>query len=185
MPVHDFDPPDRFVVGTVGPPGQRTFFLQVSGGRRLISCSCEKQQISVLADRVSDLLDQFSVSTPPTSAGPDDLDPLATPIEDEFRVATLSLAWDPTRAVVVIEVFDSDVPEPGPEDEAAPDMPDSFADAMDARTAVRVVLTPDQARAFAKRAQSLVTAGRPPCPFCGGPLDPTGHVCPRSNGYRR
>ncbi len=185
MPVHDFDPPDRFVVGTVGPPGQRTFFLQAAGGRRLISCSCEKEQISVLAERVSDLLDQFSVSTPATSAAPEDLDPLGTPIEDEFRIATLSLAWDPTRAVVIIEAFDSDLPEADPEDVGATDMPSSFAEAMDARTAVRVVLTADQARAFAKRATSLVTAGCPPCPFCGGPLDATGHVCPRSNGYRR
>ncbi|HEY5033265.1 MAG TPA: DUF3090 family protein, partial [Actinomycetes bacterium] len=41
------------------------------------------------------------------------------------------------------------------------------------------------ARAFAQRAAAVVGAGRPPCPFCGLPLDPTGHLCPRQNGYRR
>ena len=182
MPVHDFDPPDRFVVGTVGPPGQRTFFLQAAGGRRLVSCSCEKEQVTVLAEKVTDLLDQFSAASG-AEGGVEDLEPLATPIEDEFRIATLSLAWDPSRSVVVIEAFDSDVPDASdPEAEAGEELA-AFEDA--ARSAVRVVLSPDQARAFAKRATSLVTAGRPPCPFCGGPLDPTGHVCPRSNGYKR
>src|SRR4029453_10948340 len=109
MPVHDFAPPDRFVVGTVGPPGQRTFFLQALSGRRLVSVSCEKEQVQILADRVNDVLDQFAGEA--ALAGPEDNDPLATPIEDEFRVATLSLAWDPNRAVIVIEAFDADIPE--------------------------------------------------------------------------
>src|SRR6476469_5780606 len=60
MPVIDFDPPDRFVAGTVGPPGQRTFFLQASEGPRVTSVSLEKQQVVVLADRVNDLLDDFA-----------------------------------------------------------------------------------------------------------------------------
>lgn len=179
MPVHDFDPPSRFVVGTVGPPGQRTFFLQASEGRRLVSLSCEKEQVAILADKVGDLLDQFTTA-PADLPGPEDLDPLSTPIEDEFRISTLSLAWDTVREVIVIEAFDSDPPEADPGAEAA----DATEVAPD-RLAVRVVLTPAQARAFARRATSLVTAGRPPCPFCGGPLDASGHVCPRSNGYKR
>ncbi|HWI33662.1 MAG TPA: DUF3090 family protein, partial [Lapillicoccus sp.] len=60
MPVHDFDPPDRFVVGTVGEPGQRVFFLQALSGRRLVSVSCEKEQVAILAERVDDVLDQFA-----------------------------------------------------------------------------------------------------------------------------
>ena len=60
MSVNEFDPPDRFVAGTVGPPGQRTFFLQASEGRRLSSVSLEKQQVSVLADRINDLLDSYA-----------------------------------------------------------------------------------------------------------------------------
>jgi uncharacterized repeat protein (TIGR03847 family) len=183
MPVHDFDPPDRFVVGTVGPPGQRTFFLQALSGRRLVSMSCEKEQVQILADRVNDVLDQFAGEAANTS--PEDNDPLATPIEDEFRVATLSLAWDPSRAVVVIEAFDADIPEVAEDDDEATDVPEEFLESMASRQSVRVVLSPPQARSFVRRARALVSAGRPPCPFCGGPLDPTGHICPRSNGYKR
>jgi uncharacterized repeat protein (TIGR03847 family) len=183
MPVHDFDPPDRFIVGTVGPPGQRTFFLQALSGRRLVSVSCEKEQVQILADRLNDVLDQFAGEA--AVAGPEDNDPLATPIEDEFRVATLSLAWDPNRAVVVIEAFDADIPEAGDDEDEATEVPEEFLESMAARQSVRVVLSPPQARSFVRRARALVSAGRPPCPFCGGPLDPTGHVCPRSNGYKR
>ncbi len=183
MPVHDFDPPDRFVVGTVGPPGQRTFFLQALSGRRLVSMSCEKEQVQILADRVNDVLNQFAGEAATTS--PEDNDPLATPIEDEFRVATLSLAWDPSRAVVVIEAFDADIPEAAEDDDEATDVPEEFLESMASRQSVRVVLSPPQARSFVRRARALVSAGRPPCPFCGGPLDPTGHICPRSNGYKR
>lgn len=186
MPVHDFDPPDRFVVGTVGPPGQRVFFLQAVSGRRLVSVSCEKEQVIVLADRVDDVLDQFAGEA--AVAGPEDNEPLATPIEDEFRVATLSLAWDPNRAVIVIEAYDGDLPEAaedeGPSGEEGATSEDD-EESLASMSSVRVVLSPPQARSFVRRARKLVASGRPPCPFCGGPLDPTGHICPRANGYKR
>ena len=110
-----FDPPERFVAGTVGPPGGRTFFLQASGEGRLVSVSLEKVQVSVLADRVNDLLDAHAegAATEPDALG--DTEPLATPIEDEFRVDTLALAWDTERSAVVIECHDAD-PEEAPEE---------------------------------------------------------------------
>jgi uncharacterized repeat protein (TIGR03847 family) len=48
-----------------------------------------------------------------------------------------------------------------------------------------VRMPPAMARSVAARAESVVAAGRAPCPFCGGPIDAEGHLCPRSNGYRR
>lgn len=164
-----FDPPERFVAGTVGPPGGRTFFLQASGGGRLVSVSLEKVQVSVLADRVNDLLDAHAEGTGTEPLGAGDTEPLATPIEDEFRVDTLALAWDVERSCVVIECHDAD-PEESEEE---------------ALLTLRVVLTPQAARAFARRCGAVVSAGRPACPFCGQPLDPSGHICPRANGYRR
>jgi uncharacterized repeat protein (TIGR03847 family) len=164
-----FDPPERFVAGTVGPPGGRTFFLQASGGGRLVSVSLEKVQVSVLADRVNDLLDAHAGVSAPEPPGGGDTDPLLTPIEDEFRVDTLALAWDSGRGVLVIECHDQD-PEEADEE---------------AVQTLRVVLSPEAARAFARRCGAVVSAGRPSCPFCGQPLDPTGHICPRANGYRR
>ena len=184
MQVLEFDPPDRFVAGTVGPPGQRTFFLQASAGARLTSVSLEKQQVSTLADRLTDLLDDFADNEAPDSVAEtvEDIAPLATPIEDEFRVGTMSLGWDAERNVVILECHDAqDALEVDAEGEPLlePEHPVEF------ETILRVVIDPVQARAFARRCAKLVTAGRPPCPFCGGPLDPTGHVCPRANGYKR
>jgi uncharacterized repeat protein (TIGR03847 family) len=179
MGLFEFDPPDRFVAGTVGPPGQRTFFLQASEGRRLTSVSLEKQQVSVLADRINDLLDSYAGGEGGDHSAAEVVDnaPLDTPIEDEFRVTALSLAWDEGRQVVVIEALDRDPDDP----ETAVD-PDVLAEEP---RQVRVVLSPSRARAFARRAQSVVSAGRPPCPFCGGPLELEGHICPRANGYKR
>ena len=37
MPVYSYDPPDRFIAGTVGQPGERTFYLQATGGGRVTS----------------------------------------------------------------------------------------------------------------------------------------------------
>jgi len=183
MPVIEFDPPDRFVAGTVGPPGQRTFFLQASAGQRITSVSLEKQQVSVLADRVNDLLDDFAGGdaaepTPDT----EDLGPLGTPIEDEFRVGTMSLGWDVERRMVILECHDGEDPLEV-DDEGEPVLAPEVDPAL--HVVLRVVVDPPAARAFARRCTKLVSAGRPPCPFCGGPLDADGHICPRSNGYKR
>ncbi|HET7477302.1 MAG TPA: DUF3090 domain-containing protein [Dermatophilaceae bacterium] len=180
MPLIEFDPPDRFVAGTVGPPGGRTFFLQASAGTRITSVSLEKQQVSVLADRVNDLLDDFAggEATEPV-AGTEDTAPLDTPIEDEFRVGTMSLGWDAERQVVILECHDVEAAEEEGEGE-----PELLAEQV-SHLVFRVVIAPPAARAFARRCAKLVAAGRPPCPFCGGPLDPTGHICPRANGYKR
>ncbi len=178
MTLAEFDPPERFVAGTVGPPGQRTFFLQARGGGRLVSLSVEKVQVSVLAERVAELLDSVS-GIAQTQTAPDN-DPLDTPIEDSFRVTTMALSWDAEREVVVLECHDRDLDEEDAErDEAAVAVPEGEAQT------VRVVLGPDVAREFARRCAAVVAAGRPPCPFCGQPLDPDGHICPRANGYRR
>jgi uncharacterized repeat protein (TIGR03847 family) len=186
--VFEYDPPERFVAGTVGEPGQRTFFLQAIGDGRTTSVALEKQQVAVLAERVEALLDEVvrrsagETSVPAvTPADGADMEPLASPIEEEFRVGTMALAWDPDDEVVVIEaqaMTDADEDE----DEESPLIAD---DAEEGPPLLRVRISGTAARAFVTRAQAVVAAGRPPCPFCGGPLDAGGHVCPRANGYRR
>ncbi len=179
--VFSYDPPDRFVVGTVGEPGQRTFYLQASSGAATTSVVLEKQQVLVLAERVEELLDEVvrrtSGSAPVPAVAPtelDDLDPLQTPITEDFRVGAMALSWDGETERVVIEAGavtgDEDVDLD--DDESGPDL-------------LRVTVSGSVARAFAKRALAVVGAGRPPCPFCNLPLEPEGHLCPRSNGYRR
>ncbi|MFN0285146.1 MAG: DUF3090 domain-containing protein [Kineosporiaceae bacterium] len=191
--VFDYDPPERFVAGTVGQPGQRTFFLQARAGTRLTSVALEKTQVGVLAERVEELLDEVlrrSGGTAPVPAiAPavaEDTASLDTPIEEEFRVGTMSLAWDGDTERVVIEAFSEGATPELEDDEEHDDEPPALLPDEEATGAVlRVRLTGLQARAFAKRALAVVAAGRPPCPFCAGPLDPEGHVCPRANGYRR
>jgi uncharacterized repeat protein (TIGR03847 family) len=226
MVVHSFERPQRFIVGTVGPPGQRTFFLQAKDGTRVTSVALEKQQVTVLAERIDSLLDEVlrrGGETVVPAVAPqtlDDNDPLDQPIVEEFRVGTMTLAWDPEDDHVVIELFpisddlasgdtepdqDSDdlAEQPGTDlggarlgaagalgesdfDGIELDADDEIGDeAISADEVVIVKLEPGYARAFAQRAQRVVSAGRPPCPFCGGPLDPDGHLCPRANGFRR
>jgi uncharacterized repeat protein (TIGR03847 family) len=187
MPVFDYDPPERFVTGTVGEPGQRTFFLQARGGGQVTSVALEKQQVAILAERVEELLDEVvrrsgGTAPVPALAPPDQIDnePLDVPIEEDFRVASMSLTWDGERDVVIIECHE--VAEDD-EDDADED-PGVDAD-VPRGSVLRVSISGAQARVFAHRAAAVVAQGRPPCPFCGNPLDPQGHICPRANGYRR
>ncbi|CAN5503940.1 DUF3090 domain-containing protein [soil metagenome] len=185
MPLIDFDPPERFVADAVGPPGGRTFFLQAIDGSRVMTVSLEKEQVRLLGESLTQLLDEMA----PLDDGADpqepeqvahDHAPLQTPIEEDFRARALTMAWNPGRRVVTIEVSEQD-PDAGADDDQDPDAaPDPMSSG-----AVRVVLPVPMARGFAARCAASITGGRPSCPFCGGPLDPSGHICPRANGYRR
>ena len=182
--IHVFRAPDRFVAGTVGQPGDRTFYLQASEQSRLISVALEKQQVQVLAERIGSLLEEvhrrFGADVP-DDPPPDetnlDTEPLDVPVEEEFRVGTMGLGWDAESKAVVIELLAVSEEEV---DEAV-----VLDDTEEGPDAVRVFLSPTAARAFAERADRVVNAGRKPCPLCAEPLDPDGHICPRQNGYRR
>jgi uncharacterized repeat protein (TIGR03847 family) len=188
--VHRYDAPDRFVAGTVGQPGERSFFLQAREGNRITSVACEKQQVSVLAEHLDRVLDEVlrrsagEVDVPPASSKARDTDPLDAPITEEFRVGTMTIAWDPSIDRIVIELFSNvDVDEESSRatEPATAEEPDE----IDADEVFVVKITASYARDFVARAQALVAAGRPSCPFCLQPIDPHGHICPRANGYRR
>ncbi len=179
--VFVFDPPDRFVAGTVGQPGERTFFLQASGGGQTVSVALEKVQVSVLADRLEELLAEVRRRSGELEAelpAPEqDMAPLDTPLDEQFRVGAMGLAWDSDGDRIVVEA------------QAATDEPVDEAtileDVDEGPDALRVRITAEAARAFIERARRVLSAGRPPCPLCGMPLDADGHICPRQNGYRR
>jgi uncharacterized repeat protein (TIGR03847 family) len=194
--VHAFEPPERFVAGTVGEPGDRTFFLQARGAGRVVSVALEKVQVSLLAEKLEELLTEasrrFGVDLPELPVlAVNDNDPLDTPVDEEFRVGTLGLAFDVDTSTVVIEAIEAgegdaevelgaeDDDDDDPVDDDDDDEPDDDLDRL------RVRLTPEATRAFIDRAKRVVAAGRPPCPLCGQPLDPAGHLCPRHNGYHR
>ena len=176
--VHRFDWPDRVVVGTVGRPGSRTFYLQVRTGARTASVALEKEQSALLAERLDELLDQLSstegsrISVPAdTPAELVDNDPLDQPVEEQFRTGTMRLGWDPSTAQVVIEAYpyvdavdEEDDPAAGPDRSEPAEM-----------LVVRIPV--GTARAFVQRTRQVVRAGRPSCPRCGRPVDEDGHVC--------
>jgi uncharacterized repeat protein (TIGR03847 family) len=192
--VHGFDPPERFVAGTVGEPGARTFFLQARAGARTVSVSVEKQQVEALAERIDELLDEVMTDTRTQTVVPAvapldlaDEDPLESPVEEEFRAGTMTLSWDPRDERVVIEVFPvgeelvglAEAVEEGEEAVA------ELAEGDEPSEIFIVRIDAGHARAFVQRAERVVGAGRPTCPFCGGPVDPDGHLCVRANGFRR
>ena len=174
--VHEFAWPDRVVVGTIGVPGSRTFYLQVRTGQQIVSIALEKQQSAQLAEKIDEILDQlitiegnpFSVptGTPIELVDNDQLEA----VEEQFRTGALSLGWDPTTAQVVIEAYplaEVDAEDDGSFEEDDAEVPEMLLVRMPVGTA----------RAFAKRTREVVGAGRPACPLCGYPVDPDGHVC--------
>ncbi len=179
--IHVFRTPDRFVAGTVGQPGNRTFYIQAVHDSRVVSVVLEKQQVAVLAERIDALLlevhRRFGTPVPPEPSEIDDLSPLVTPVDAEFRVGTMGLGWDSEAQTVVVELLaitDREL-----------DASVVLDDTDEGPDAVRVFLTPESARQFASRSNRVIAAGRPSCPLCGEPLDPDGHICVRMNGYRR
>jgi uncharacterized repeat protein (TIGR03847 family) len=183
--ILEFRLPERFVVGTVGMPGERTFFLQARSADQVVTVAFEKQQALVLAERIDQLLDEVTGTRAPADAIPAkapvelaDNAPLDVPLEEEFRVGAMALGWDEANNLVVIEAHAvSEV-----EDFEPPELADDDAEGPDT---LRVWLSAPYARAFAERTRSVVSSGRPSCPFCQQPLDPLGHICPRANGYKR
>jgi uncharacterized repeat protein (TIGR03847 family) len=190
-----FDPPDRFVAGAVGEPGRRTFFLQASKGSAVLSLGVEKIQVAALAERIGELTEALvrqGVEVPASReailsswqpAGvslPSVAPSLREPVVEAFRVGAMTIAWDDTRRNLVIEAFEIGdepaEPEDGPGDDDAGDRDDD-------RDVMRVRFGLGDARTFAEGAMAVVAAGRPPCPICGEPLDPQGHICLRRNGY--
>lgn len=213
-----FDPPDRFVTGTIGEPGNRTFFLQARRAGQVVSVVLEKVQVAVLAERLGVLLDELEARgiTPPADGIPADRGSLEEPLVEMFRATTLTLGWDGDAERILVEARaetdeehdhehehehdDEDVDE-GEEEEEVIDLSEvegiagstagellaAFQeiddDEVDGPDTLRVRLTPDAARGFVSRALEVVAAGRLPCPLCGQPLDPQGHICPRRNGH--
>jgi uncharacterized repeat protein (TIGR03847 family) len=179
-----YELPERFISGTIGSPGERTFYLQAEKGTSITSVVLEKTQVALLCERMDALLDQLQENTDPADTYiPDthneqsiDLLPLSSPVVEEFRVGTITIGFNSSKKLITIEAH---------QDYEGLDVPDLESSQEDGPNVLRVRISPQQARDFAERGRRLVAAGRPPCPFCQLPLEPSGHICPRANGYRR
>lgn len=168
-PVHyDLDAVTRLATGTVGPVGQRTFYVQVRQGETLITLVAEKEQVQALGLAFEEILGQLNKSSAEATA--ETSEPvhatLEEPLEPLFHIGQLGLVYDEKRQMLVL-VFAALAEDP----EAEPP------------TVVRAWVTPAQMRAFSHQAAEVIAAGRPICHLCGGPINPEGHICPKKNGH--
>jgi uncharacterized repeat protein (TIGR03847 family) len=176
----------RFIVGTIGIPGERAFFIQVNSVFGRTTVAVEKSQVVALEERLRELITEVRRSK---LASLDELELAATidnaelefPIDEEFRAGVMGISWDPDAQRVCIEIqsiADGEFTEliSGDED---------LADVEDPPDLLRLTVRLNQVRGFCNRAAVVVQSGRQLCLFCGLPIDTTGHLCPRSNGYRR
>jgi uncharacterized repeat protein (TIGR03847 family) len=167
---NEFTRPERFVAGTVGQPGERAFYLQIRSSSRLFSVAVEKAQVQAIAARMEIMVSEVRKANPLITVDKLPLDdgPLETPIDSEFEIGAMSLSWNDETKLICVELF-----------ELEDDEEDSDGEVLE------INITLGMASAFSSRSKAVVNAGRLPCPFCGIPIDPRGHLCPRANGYRR
>jgi uncharacterized repeat protein (TIGR03847 family) len=156
----DLPSPDSFTAGTVGPPGQRVFYLQARDGDLVVTLRCEKQQVAALADYLEGLLDDLEPA-PAQVPAPDRA--LVEPVEELWIVGPIGVAYDDSSDSIIVVL-----------EELVPDEDDGGA-------SVKVRLDRAKVAAFVATGRALIAAGRPPCRFCGLPVDPAGHPCPRMN----
>jgi uncharacterized repeat protein (TIGR03847 family) len=169
-----FDLPelDRFTTGTIGPPGQRVFYLQASGGGRVLSLRLEKGQVAALAQYLAELLSDLPA--PADAEVPEDIE-LEEPVVAEWVVGSIGVVFDETRDRMLIRVDEIPVV-----DEAGEPVEDVEAELGSARFA----LTRGQVAGFVAHAAGVVASGRPACELCGRPKDPEGHMCIKTNGHK-
>ena len=163
----DFDEVDAFTTGAVGDPGQRTFFIQVRRMGERVTMKCEKQHSAGLADFLTQILaDQPAPAERPLEVAME----LADDDAVAFVLGGISLGFDVELGRVIVQ-FDEAIPV----DDEGNELPEFDAGK------VRIAITVGQAVAFAEAAAAVVAAGRPNCLFCGKPINPDGHICPRMN----
>jgi uncharacterized repeat protein (TIGR03847 family) len=194
VPEIEFDPVDSIGAGAIGEPGARTFYIQAEKDGQVLSVLVEKQQVAILAERVRILLEQVTTQFPgddvPVPLTPDAGELRGDPVP-LFRAVAIGIGFDPSRQLVVLELHERPVDDEDDEDDDddddepdEPELPPVPGVDEDSYLA-RLYFTAAQARAMASRGSAAVEQGRPPCPLCGGPLDPSGHICPRLNGHAR
>lgn len=168
----------RFTVGTVGLPGERTFYLQFKSGNIVISASLEKSQVAALSERLNYMLKEIRLVHPlaPRPQLLRDSLPLEIPVMDEFRIGSIAIFFDEESELIQVDLREINVSE---------DENEEVQVQLNEVEVIRLFITPSQAKTFHDRAELVIAAGRQPCPFCGFPIDPQGHLCARANGYRR
>lgn len=164
----EFDDVDMFTTGTLGEPGQRVFFMQARSGGRRLSIKCEKQQVAAIVEYLRKVLKDL----PPAEDRPlPGALEMSDPDEPLFVLGPIGLGYDRSSDRLLVQLE-----ELLPVDEEGEEIGD-----VDDRGHVRLFITRSQADAFCEHAETVVSSGRPLCIWCGDPIDPDGHACPRMN----
>ncbi len=179
----DFDSAEGFATGAIGEPGERTFYVQVRAEGRTISIKCEKQQVAEMANHLRGMLEDLPDPGPASRGSA----VLRGPVEQDFVLGTIGLGMDRATSrmvvqleeAVMVDLDDIDLDEIGTDDLDAVEA--LLEEQEENASVVRVVLDPAQARAFCEVADAVVGAGRPVCRWCGGPVEASGHACPKMN----
>jgi uncharacterized repeat protein (TIGR03847 family) len=168
----EFDEVDTFTAAAIGEPGSRTFYLHARAGQQRVTVKCEKQQVTAIAQYLRRVLSDL----PPPEDRPLPLE-LRDPGEQSFVLGPIGLGYDRGNDRVLVQLEEL-VPSASDEEDEEEDV--LAADDVD-RGHIRLYMTRSQAAAFCDYADQLVAAGRPTCQWCGNPIDPDGHPCPRMN----
>lgn len=175
-PSFDLDAPDHFTAGAIGPPGQRVFYLQSREGGRVITLKVEKEHVRALAEYLGGLLARVKGAPAPSRGGAE----LLEPVQPAWDVGSIAVGYDEPRDRVVVEASELLEAE---QDEEETRGEEAGEESGPQPAMARFRITRVQAAAFVDRANELMKGGRPSCPICSRPMDPEGHVCPRSNGH--
>lgn len=168
----NLDPVSHLTIDAIGKPGERVFYIQGLQDERTITLLVEKIQVQTLALGIEQFLSEITERYPEKPEAPGDFDEalmhIYPPVDPLFRVGELSLGYDNDRDLIVVIARETLTGDQKPED-------------------VRVVnywCTRSQALALGRWGLEVAKRGRPICPYCGQPMDPEGHFCPKKNGHK-
>ncbi len=174
----EFDEVDTFTAGVVGQPGSRTFYLHARVGTQRVTVKCEKQQVGAIAQHLRKVL--ADLPPPDDRPLPSSVDLSDAETTSLFVLGPIGLGYDRSNDRLLIQLEElvvSDVDD----DEDDDDPVAAGDDIAEDRGHVRLYVTRSQAAAFCDHADEIIAAGRPACRWCGNPIDPDGHPCPRMN----
>jgi uncharacterized repeat protein (TIGR03847 family) len=169
---YEFEDVDAFTTGAIGRPGARVFFLQARQGKQRVAVKCEKQQVSAIAQYLRRVLNDLP---PPDDRPMSSSLELVEPVREAFVLGPIGLGYDRNSDRVIVQLEEMSFGD----DDDDPDLDDSASDHADGH--IRIYVTRGQAASFCEHAEQVVAAGRPDCRWCGLPIDPDGHPCPRMN----
>jgi uncharacterized repeat protein (TIGR03847 family) len=172
----EFENPESFATGAIGRPGERTFYLQVTAEGRTISVKCEKQQVLAIATYLREMLADMPL---PTNTPSESVAEIRSPVEEDFVLGSVGLGIDRASSRMLVQLEEMQFVED--DDDDIFDLLDDDDDDESSSSLVRALITPEQALAFCNHAESIVSAGRETCRWCGFPMDAGKHICPRMN----